>query len=360
MAPSGLHDPTAEHASCGVGLIVRKDGVQTHDVLALAHRALCAVPHRGGMSAEGVGDGGGVSVDLSVSFFSRLAGCELTPGRFAVANVFLPADPERAAAAAALVTLTLTAHGCTVLAVRDVPVDPSVLRPAAAAQQLPVRQWIVEVPDVADPERLAHGILLDVESVAYTDETVAGLYPLSLSTRTQVLKGRLNSWEVVPYFADLTDPEHRVRSLYFHTRFSTNTDPHPSMAQPFRLLAHNGELNTDRKNRIADEALARARGRRIVRPPGQSDSARFDLTLHARVAGDGLDLVAAVVAAMPRPGRTTARCPRRCVRCWSTGRWSRRSTTARPRWSSPTARSSVPVSTGSACVPCGPARPPTT
>lgn len=299
MAPSGLHDPTAEHASCGVGLIVRKDGVQTHDVLALAHRALCAVPHRGGMSAEGVGDGGGVSVDLSVSFFSRLAGRELTPGRFAVANVFLPADPERAAAAAALVTLTLTAHGCTVLAVRDVPVDPSVLRPAAAAQQLPVRQWIVEVPDVADPERLAHGILLDVESVAYTDETVASLYPLSLSTRTQVLKGRLNSWEVVPYFADLTDPEHRVRSLYFHTRFSTNTDPHPSMAQPFRLLAHNGELNTDRKNRIADEALARARGRRIVRPPGQSDSARFDQTLHARVAGDGLDLVAAVVAAMP-------------------------------------------------------------
>ncbi|MEK6466531.1 glutamate synthase-related protein [Pseudonocardia alni] len=299
MAPSGLHDPAAEHASCGVGLIVRKDGVQTHDVLTLAHRALCSVPHRGGMSAEGVGDGGGVSVDLSVPFFSRLAGRELTPGRFAVANVFLPADPGRAAAAAALVTLTLTAHGCTVLAVRDVPVDASVLRPAAVAQQLPVRQWIVEVPDVADPERLAHGALLDIESVAYTDDAVAGLHPLSLSTRTQVLKGRLNSWEVVPYFADLTDPEHRVRSLYFHTRFSTNTDPHPSMAQPFRLLAHNGELNTDRKNRIADEALARARGRRIVRPPGQSDSARFDQTLHARVAGDGLDLVAAVVAAMP-------------------------------------------------------------
>ncbi|WP_307799745.1 glutamate synthase central domain-containing protein [Pseudonocardia alni] len=299
MASSGLHDPAAEHASCGVGLIVRKDGVQTHDVLTLAHRALCSVPHRGGMSAEGVGDGGGVSVDLSVPFFSRLAGRELTPGRFAVANVFLPADPGRAAAAAALVTLTLTAHGCTVLAVRDVPVDPSVLRPAAVAQQLPVRQWIVEVPDVADPERLAHGALLDIESVAYTDDAVAGLHPLSLSTRTQVLKGRLNSWEVVPYFADLTDPDHRVRSLYFHTRFSTNTDPHPSMAQPFRLLAHNGELNTDRKNRIADEALARARGRRIVRPPGQSDSARFDQTLHARVAGDGLDLVAAVVAAMP-------------------------------------------------------------
>ncbi|MFP5023311.1 glutamate synthase-related protein [Pseudonocardia phyllosphaerae] len=298
--PEGLHDPAAEHSSCGVGLIVRKDGRQTHDVLVQAHRALCAVPHRGGMSAEGVGDGGGVSVDLSVRFFSALAGRELEAGRFGVGNFFLPAEQGRARAAEKLVTRVLEEHGCTILAVRDVPTDPSVLRPAGPAAQLPIRQWIFTLPDgETDTERFTHRCLLDVEEVAYSDAELAGLYPLSLSTRTQVLKGRLNSWEVLRYFTDLRDPAHEVRSLYFHTRFSTNTDPHPTMAQPFRLLAHNGELNTDRKNRIADDALARARGRRIVRPPGQSDSARLDQTLNDRVAEDGLDLVAAVVAMMP-------------------------------------------------------------
>ncbi|MGO3886056.1 MAG: glutamate synthase-related protein, partial [Mycetocola sp.] len=117
--------------------------------------------------------------------------------------------------------------------------------------------------------------------------------------RTQVLKGRLNSNEVIPYFVDLRDERHSIRSLYFHTRFSTNTEPHPSMAQPFRLMAHNGELNTDRKNRLSENALAAARHRKIARPPGQSDSCRLDQTLQSRVFDDGLDLVEAVVSLMP-------------------------------------------------------------
>ncbi len=77
--------------------------------------------------------------------------------------------------------------------------------------------------------------------MAYTTPALSGLYPLSLSAHMQVLKGRLNSWEIVPYFRDLNDPDHQVHTMYFHTRFSTNTDPHPTMAQPFRLMAHNGE-----------------------------------------------------------------------------------------------------------------------
>ncbi|MEV1291929.1 glutamate synthase-related protein [Pseudonocardia sp. NPDC049635] len=297
--PAGLYDPAAEHSSCGVGLIVRKDGTQTHDVLVHAHRALCVVPHRGGMSAEGVGDGGGVSVDLSVRFFSAVVGRPLGHRAFGVGNFFLPPEADRAGAAEKLVTTTLERHGCTVLVVRDVPTDPSVLRPAAVEAQQPIRQWVFDLPRDADADRLTHDCLLGIEALAYTEPDLAGLYPLSLSHRTQVLKGRLNSWEVLRWFTDLTDPAHEVSSLYFHTRFSTNTDPHPTMAQPFRLLAHNGELNTDRKNRIADDALARARDRGIVRPPGQSDSARFDQTLHARVAGDGTDLVDAVVSMMP-------------------------------------------------------------
>ncbi|MEU3603127.1 glutamate synthase-related protein [Streptomyces sp. NPDC006798] len=296
----GLYDPTREHSACGVGFLARLDGTPSHDVLRKADEALRAIPHRGGKSAEGVGDGAGVSVDLSVEFFTALTGHELRAGRFGVANCFVPADAARRDGALELVRRSIAGQGLEILLVRDVPVDHSVAPPAAEPYQLPLTQWVFRAPDaVEDIDAAAHRALLAVEATAYTDDAYTGLYPLSLSARTQVLKGRLNAGEVIGYFRDLRDPRHSVRSLYFHTRFSTNTEPHPTMAQPFRLLAHNGELNTDRKNRLADEALARARGREIVRPPGQSDSGRLDQTLRSRVFDDGRDLLEAVVALMP-------------------------------------------------------------
>lgn len=300
---TGLYDSTLDKSSCGVGFITRKDGVQTHDVLTRGHEALCVVPHRGGMSAEGVGDGAGINVDLSVAFFSEITGKPLQEGHFGVGNFFLPTDPAAHADAEELVSSALAGAGVTVLTMRDVPVDDSVLRSAATKYQLPIRQWIFTRPDACDSvdefDRLLHGVLLEVEARAYTEPELGGLYPLSLSARTQVLKNRLNSHEVIPYFRDLTDPRHAVHTLFFHTRFSTNTDPHPTMAQPFRLIAHNGELNTDRKNRLFEGALARAMGRDIIRPPGQSDSCRFDQTLASRIAHNELDLVTAVVQMMP-------------------------------------------------------------
>ena len=105
--------------------------------------------------------------------------------------------------------------------------------------------------------------------------------------------------EIIPYFLDLNNLGHSVHTLYFHTRFSTNTDPHPSMAQPFRMMAHNGELNTDKKNRLSETAIARSRENNIIRPKGQSDSCRLDQTLQSRVIEDELDLVTAVVSMMP-------------------------------------------------------------
>ncbi|MGX2992822.1 glutamate synthase-related protein [Streptomyces sp. JNUCC 64] len=303
-SPLGLHSPAREHSDCGVGFITRLDGTPSHDVIAKGDEALRAIPHRGGKSAEGVGDGAGVSVDLSVEFFGALTGEELRPGRFGVANCFVPTDADRRDGAVDLVTRSITDQGFDLLLVRDVPVDHTVARPTAERYQLPIVQWVFRAPEDGEWERAevdaaANRALLAVEAAAYADEAHAGLYPLSLSARTQVLKGRLNSDEVIGYFRDLTDPRHSVRSLYFHTRFSTNTEPHPTMAQPFRLMAHNGELNTDRKNRLSDEALARARTRSIVRPPGQSDSSRLDQTLQSRVFDDGLDIVEAVVTLMP-------------------------------------------------------------
>ncbi|MFF9772738.1 glutamate synthase-related protein [Streptomyces sp. NPDC013978] len=303
VTPVGLYDPARDHSDCGVGFLTRLDGTPSHDVILKGDEALRAIPHRGGTSAEGVGDGAGVSVDLSVEFFTALTGEDLRAGHFGVANCFVPTDPDRRARAVDLVGRCVADEGFETLLVRDVPVDHSVARPAAEQYQLPIVQWVFRAPEEwsrEDVDAAAHRALLAVEAVAYADtDTYAGLYPLSLSARTQVLKGRLNSGELVGYFRDLTDPRHSVRSLYFHTRFSTNTEPHPTMAQPFRLMAHNGELNTDRKNRLSDEALARARTRSIVRPPGQSDSSRLDQTLQSRVFDDGLDLVEAVVSLMP-------------------------------------------------------------
>ena len=297
---SGLFDPDQDKSSCGVGFLTRKDGRQTHEVIRKLHEALCAVPHRGGMSSEGVGDGAGVNLDLSVRFFTEITERpDLQLGEFGVGNFFLPNDVDFHADAETVIERELRAQGFVILVKRDVPVDNTAIRPAAVGYQLPIRQWVFTADSQAGFDRRIHDALMAIEAVAYTEPTLLGLYPLSVSARTQVLKGRLNSNEVVPYFRDLSDPRMEVHSMFFHTLFSTNTVPNATMAQPFRLMAHNGELNTDKKNRLSDNAVARARNRAIVRPVGQSDSCRLDQTLQNRVLEDDLDLITAVVAMMP-------------------------------------------------------------
>ena len=147
IAEHGLYDRDLDKSSCGVGFLTRKDGVQTHEILLLGHEALCAVPHRGGMSAEGVGDGAGVSVDLSLGFFSGLTGQALEKGRFGVGNFFLPDDAARHDQAAALIGAALAAQELETLLIREVPVDPSRLRPAAIRCQQPIRPWIFTAPE---------------------------------------------------------------------------------------------------------------------------------------------------------------------------------------------------------------------
>lgn len=297
-----LFNPELEHSSCGVGFLTRKDGVQTHKVLTKAHEALCAVPHRGGMSSEGVGDGAGVSVDLSIKFFSKLVGKQLDPGHFGVGNFFLPENESSRAMAIDMVDDFIRSAGMDILHARELPVENSAIEQRGLNLQLPIHQWVFELPaemDRKEVDELIYNTLLKIEKQAYTRPELEGLYPLSMSAETQVFKGRLSSWEIIPYFKDLDDPDHEVHTLFFHTRFSTNTDPHPSMAQPFRMMAHNGELNTDKKNRLSEAAIASAKNKHIIRPKGQSDSCRFDQTLHAKLIEENIDLVTAVVAMMP-------------------------------------------------------------
>ncbi len=302
-----LYNSDLSKDSCGVGFITHKNGKQTHQLLTLTNEALCTIPHRGGMSAEGIGDGAGVNVDLSLKFFRKITRKpDLKLGFFGVANFFFPEDHSHFdSAAVELVEKYLAKHELPIISWRDIPVDNSQINQAAIKAQLPIKQVIfgrpqsLETASWDDYEKYIQQVLLDIEVEGFSREELNGFYPLSMSSRTQVYKGRLNSFELIPYFTDLYDEDHEVAILFFHTRFSTNTAPATMMAQPFRYMAHNGELNTDKKNRLSENAIARQHHKHIVFPCGQSDSGRLDQTLTRRINEDGLDIVTAVLAMMP-------------------------------------------------------------
>ena len=302
-----LYDENLSQDSCGVGFITRKDGRQTHELLCKSHEALCTIPHRGGMSAEGIGDGAGVNIDLSIKFFRKVTGnASLEPGQFGVANFFFPEDHIKYDQFARnLIEKHFQEFDLPIMVWRDIPVDNTKINAAALKAQLPIKQVIFGRPQALknashnDFEKLIQSVLLNIEVEGFSNQELKGFYPLSMSSRTQVYKGRLNSFEVIPYFVDLYDKDHEISTLFFHTRFSTNTAPATIMAQPFRYMAHNGELNTDKKNRLSENAIARQNNKHVVFPSGQSDSSRLDQTLTRRINEDGLDIVTAIVAMMP-------------------------------------------------------------
>lgn len=302
-----LYDAAFSQDSCGVGFITHKHGRQTHDLLIKTHESLCTIPHRGGMSAEGIGDGAGVNIDLSLNFFRKITGnYTLNPGEFGVANFFFPENhAQYDCEARELVEKHLHKHNLPVILWRDIPVDNNAINSAALKAQLPIKQVVFARPDELldashdEFDKYIQHVLLTIEAEGFSRHELDGFYPLSMSSRTQVYKGRLNSFEVIPYFKDLTDPEQQICTLFFHTRFSTNTAPATMMAQPFRYMAHNGELNTDKKNRLSENAIARQKNKHIVFPCGQSDSGRLDQTLTRRINEDELDIVTAVLAMMP-------------------------------------------------------------
>ncbi|CAA9891475.1 Glutamate synthase (NADPH/NADH) large chain [Candidatus Methylobacter favarea] len=302
-----LYNAELSPDSCGVGFIAQKQSIQTHELLLIANEALCTIPHRGGMSAEGIGDGAGVNIDLSLKFFRKVTGINtLELGQFGVANFFFPEDHDQYDfSAKELIERHFKNFGLPIILWRDIPVDKEVINAAALKAQLPIKQVIFSRPDSLknashdDFENHIQAALLAIEVEGFTRTELVGFYPLSMSSRTQVYKGRLNSFEVIPYFKDLYDKDHEINTLFFHTRFSTNTAPATLMAQPFRYMAHNGELNTDKKNRLSESAIARQHNKNLVFPCGQSDSGRLDQTLSRRINEDKLDIVTAVLAMMP-------------------------------------------------------------
>ena len=241
-----LLDPWRERDACGVGFVARADGERTNDILAMALTAVARLAHRGAASNDKSGDGAGVLTQIP----HRLLGVGPVE-RVALGMVFLP--PESVDEAVDLIEGAIVSLGMSVLGWRVVPVDATVLGPLAAANQPVIRQVFVGPPSGPGNAQAWERRLYLARRVIERRAASAGLsiFVCSLSCRTVVYKALLVGTELPGFYADLRSPLFETGIAVFHQRYSTNTLPSWPLAQPFRLLAHNGEINTLWGNRNA-------------------------------------------------------------------------------------------------------------
>src|SRR5260370_18490990 len=289
MSPSHRND----HDACGFGLVAQIGGAASREIVERALEALIRLAHRGGVDADGRrGDGAGLPAGLPDKFIRKSAfqaGIELPPV-FGLGMVFLP--PGRQEAARSSIVAQAKESGLKCLGWRTVPTDPEVVGPRAY-EALPV---IEQCFFAAQSENLDFESLLFHFRKSAEAEAPLGTYFCSLSSRTVVYKGLLTPSQLPGFYADLRDSEFESPFAIFHQRYSTNTQPIWSLAQPFRFVAHNGEINTISGNR----RWLRARGATLRRElglpdnarllqPGMSDSASFGNALEALVRnGSGI------------------------------------------------------------------------
>jgi glutamate synthase domain-containing protein 2/glutamate synthase domain-containing protein 1/glutamate synthase domain-containing protein 3 len=306
---AGLDDPRYEHDACGVGFVADAGGRRRADVLPLALAGLGALGHRGAFAADGESsDGAGISLPLDRSLLALLApGLEgAGPG---IVQLFLPRGRVLGARARHLVERVFAEAGIPVARWRRVPVEPSALGGSAAASRPDVRQAIVARPDALTPAAFERRLVVARRRLE-TAAREAGLDDLSVpsaSSRTIVYKGLVAGDRLGRLYPDLVAPGIAVRYAIFHQRYATNTHPEWRLAQPFRHLAHNGEINTVRGNR---EQLRGRRGDRASRAarelldagpllsPAASDSLSLDEGIEVLLQ-TGWDLPTALLAAIP-------------------------------------------------------------
>src|SRR5213080_4213350 len=255
-------DPWREHDACGVGCVARASGERSSGIVALALQALARVAHRGAAATDHSGDGAGLLVQIPRVFFHREAarlGLSLAPEHpFAVGMFFLPPHPAARDRATAIIEDVLHGAGLPVLGWRDVPVEPAVLGPTARATCPAVRQALIAAPaggrqvDAPAWERSLYRARRIVEQrIAAAGPELEGFFACSLSCRTVVYKALLTGTQLPAFFPDLVSPDFESAIAVFHQRYSTNTSSSWALAQPFRLLGHNGEINTLWGNRNA-------------------------------------------------------------------------------------------------------------
>ena len=246
-----MYDPSFEHDACGVGLIASRDGSASFRMTRLAVECLVRLDHRGAKAADGTGDGAGILTQIPrrlVMRELRAAGIEPPPDqKIGLVMAFLPQEGVEQARSA--VEEALAAEGIRLAMWRKVPVDPSILS-ARALESLPViEQAVVLVGEGIDEEDAERSLFLARKRIERTTSDLEGFSIPSASVRTVVYKGLFTAAGIAEFYWDLADPDFETSFAIFHQRYSTNTFPAWAIAQPFRTVAHNGEINTVRSNR---------------------------------------------------------------------------------------------------------------
>ncbi|MBA3659271.1 MAG: glutamate synthase large subunit, partial [Gemmatimonadales bacterium] len=244
-------DAAREHDACGVGFVAAASGLRSHEVVTMALGGAARVAHRGAASTDNSGDGAGLLTQIPHRLFYRDAyrlGLHLQPGLpFGVGALFLPRAPDALAAAVALVERVLAADGIPFLGWRDVPVNPAALGPSALTSCPVIRQVLVGRPALApDDEAWERALYLARREMEHraADAGLDDFYICSLSCRTVIYKALLTGTQLPAFYTDFRYPEYESAIAIFHQRYSTNTLPSWPLAQPFRMAAHNGEINT--------------------------------------------------------------------------------------------------------------------
>jgi glutamate synthase (NADPH) large chain len=309
----GLYDPRSERDACGVAFVATMTGVADHEIVAQALQALRNLDHRGASGAEpDSGDGAGILIQVPDAFLREVAqrsGITLpAAGSYATGIGFLPVHEDAATVARQLVEKIAAQEGLTVLGWREVPTDDSMLGATARSVMPSFWQIFVESPGQTgiDLERMA--FLLRKRAEHEGRAQGIELYFPSLSSRTMVYKGMLTTNQLQPFFPDLSDPRMASALALVHSRFSTNTFPSWPLAHPYRLIAHNGEINTVKGNRnwmqareatLSSNAIAGELSRIFpICTPGSSDSGSFDEVLELLHLG-GRSLPHAVLMMIP-------------------------------------------------------------
>jgi len=302
-----LYRSELEHDACGVAFIATMRGSAGHDIIDHALTALRNLEHRGATGADPtVGDGAGILTQIPDAFLRAVVGFELPPrGAYAAGIAFLPADAEERFIAEAMISAIATEEGLTVLGWRDLPIAADLVGETALACMPCFRQLFVSAA-------ASHEVGLGLERLAFClrkrAEHEAAVYFPSLSARTMVYKGMLTTDQLEPFFPDLSDQRFVTELALVHSRFSTNTFPSWRLAHPYRLIAHNGEINTVKGNRnwmqaresqLASDVIPGDLERLFpICTTGVSDSASFDEVLELLHLG-GRSLPHAVLMMIP-------------------------------------------------------------
>ena len=328
----GLYDPQFEHDSCGVNFICHIKGHRSHRIVEIGVGALCQMQHRGALGAEtNSGDGAGLLIQIPDRLYREEVDFDLPPaGFYATGIAFLPNSSKEADEVISQFDSLSKEENLTILGWREVPINDEMIGPAARAAQPQMKQLFITASDGLEIsglelDRLLYGLRKRAEheispkaknsngsskGMASSSMPHEGIYFPSLSSRTIVYKGMLTTPQLAEYYSDINDPRTESALALVHSRFSTNTFPSWPLAHPYRLVAHNGEINTVQGNRNWMKARESQLETNLISgdmdrlfpicAPGASDTAAFDEALELLVMG-GYSLPEAVMTMIPEP-----------------------------------------------------------